>query len=274
MIPAAAAGLVAFGRMERRTAPQLWRPIWPDGVGGGCDAGRLAAPGVLHRSIGHGVAAAGGAGRPGGVPCRRWPGGRDGGGGGSAGRDGDGGGAGVRPGGRWCWRNRPSRTAALAWWGQALAGFCREAAPVVRVAWHRHHPHRPASATRDADPTEGASDGCRAPTGALVEQAAPIAMGHEVLVAVTVDRRRPSGAAVAATVRAAAVEALAGSCARFTDRLRHARLAVSAPLSGVELVTAVALSVRSGRRRRSSARCAAACRRRRATRHPGSGRWR
>ena len=123
---------------------------------------------------------------------------------------------------------------ALARWGEALAGFVRDASPVTAVCWsewaapagisdhlayldrHCHQPDSPAAhAYRE-----------------VVAGSGPAAICHEVTVTVTVQtgrarRRRASSGKT--TARQAAIAALVGELRLFGDRLAAGGLAVSAP---------------------------------------------
>jgi hypothetical protein len=130
----------------------------------------------------------------------------------------------------------------LAAWGAALAPLARAHCPVSRVTWHEWaHPvgvagHREFLASLDRPATTAATDDY----DELLAVQAPVTIAHEVLVSLTVDIRRvraPRGSSSAAS----AIDMLADSVRLLASRLESAGLQVGAPLSPLELSTAVRL---------------------------------
>ncbi|MCU4186454.1 valine--tRNA ligase [Acidiferrimicrobium sp. IK] len=168
--------------------------------------------------------------------------------------------------------------AALARWGEALAGFIRERSPVAQVAWSEwaapagvgehlafidrncHDPHSPPAVDYRQ----------------LVSGSGPAAIRHEVAVTVSVQAgrtrstpRSESGAGSgtggrggARKARAAAITALAGEVRLFSDRLAAGGLKVSAPWDVPTLCRAIRArldpTVLAGMDRRSASLAAAA----------------
>lgn len=132
----------------------------------------------------------------------------------------------------------------LGAWGDALAGFCTEAGPVVAVRWLEWA--APAGLEEQlaylAEHGHGdTADPAYASYRLLLGRAGPLATRHHCLLTVTVDarrvtaRRRHQG-----DVRSACVEALLGELRLFAGRLERAGLVVGHPLSPSELATTVA----------------------------------
>ena len=124
-------------------------------------------------------------------------------------------------------------------WGDALAGFCREGSPVVRICWQEW-------TTNTTKQTEHAIE-ARATNAVvanaaniyrdLLTHAAPAAVAHEVLVSITVNiSARPNTASPALS---AAIDALLDEARLFTGRLENAGLKPGSLLSPTEMVRAV-----------------------------------
>jgi hypothetical protein len=121
-------------------------------------------------------------------------------------------------------------------WGAALAGFCRERSPVTQIAWSEWA--APASLDDHLTFVRDQHDGTK-PTPRLAEyldlvaRAGPLATEHDVVVTISVDRRRvrrsthPAGDL--------AVDALLEELHRFAARLEQAGLVVDPPLAPGEL---------------------------------------
>jgi len=124
-------------------------------------------------------------------------------------------------------------------WGAALGAFCREQSPVVRIAWTEWA--APASLENHlAFVREHHHD---TPTGArlaeyldLVGNAGPLTTSHEILITLTVDRRRVRRPR-ATDADEAALETLLEELRLFSARLEQAGVAVEAPLSPGDLAT-------------------------------------
>ena len=121
-------------------------------------------------------------------------------------------------------------------WGSALAGFCRERSPVTRIAWSEWaapaslEDHLAFVREQHGEPTAGSRlhdylD--------LVARAGPLTTEHEVVVTVSVDRRRVQRARVPG--EDAALEVLLEELHRFATRLEEAGLVVQPPLAPAEL---------------------------------------
>lgn len=126
---------------------------------------------------------------------------------------------------------RGDQERTLARWGEVLAAFCGERRPVSRV---RVSEHAAPAGVRDheqflADHGRAASAGIRRTYEELLRSAAPAAVGHEVLVTVTVDRRRVRGRR--RQTLDAAVEVLGEELRLLTTRLEAAGLAAGPPLN-------------------------------------------
>ena len=125
-------------------------------------------------------------------------------------------------------------------WGLALAGFCREALPVVRVAWHDWTSptgigdHITDVRTRWDGERESAARGSYL---RLVEAVAPASVRHEVLVAVTVDLRKVGRKRKAAGLDIG-LSTLLDELRLFIGRLEHGGLACDPALSAAEISTA------------------------------------
>jgi hypothetical protein len=129
-------------------------------------------------------------------------------------------------------------------WGDALAGFCREASPVVRIAWHEWtttaaSAARPSAAVATS-PVGGPVEAAASVYRELLTVAAPAAVERDVLIAVTVKvaliRARRSGSVPAVE---SAIEVLLDELRLFIGRLESAGLRPGAPLSPVEMVRAI-----------------------------------
>jgi hypothetical protein len=125
----------------------------------------------------------------------------------------------------------------LGQWGDALAGFCSERGPVSKLRWTEWA--APAGLDeqlaylarhRSAADDSPAVDAYRM----LLEGAGPMSRGHEVLVTVTVDRRRLRRRA-RSRMDAALEEALFDEVRLLGSRLDAAGLVVSLPLTASEL---------------------------------------
>jgi hypothetical protein len=132
--------------------------------------------------------------------------------------------------------------AMVAAWGAALTPFARERCPVVRVTWtewahpvgtdaHLEFMHETGVDTRD---TPAAAD-----YRALVEHQAPATVGHEVLVSVTIDRRRVRRSRRSASRLDAAIDALGDEMRLLGSRLDAAGLTANRPLTSAELAETV-----------------------------------
>jgi hypothetical protein len=126
-------------------------------------------------------------------------------------------------------------------WGLALAGFCREATPVVRVTWRDWT--TPSAGAGDR-PLVGGPRQASPPRRsylALVEEAAGSTWRHEVLVEVTVDIRRAQPGQRHRPQRRleSAVAVLLDEARLFAARLEHAGLCVAGPLGPALVVEAV-----------------------------------
>ncbi len=132
-----------------------------------------------------------------------------------------------------------SQEARLDLWGLALGGFCREASPVARVAWHDwtsptgigDHATDIASRWHD-EPTTAARDSYLR----LIDAVAPVSVRHEVLVTVTIDQRRTGRRRQGLD---SGLTALLDETRLFVGRLEHAGLTCSPALTAIDLVTAM-----------------------------------
>jgi hypothetical protein len=130
----------------------------------------------------------------------------------------------------------------LAGWGAALAPLARARCPVARVTWQEWtHPagiagHREFLAALDRPN--------RSPAGAdydeLLDVQTPATIAHEVLLTVTVDRRRIHRQRRTAPL-AAAIDSLTEETRLLVGRLESAGLQVGRPLTALELSTAIRL---------------------------------
>lgn len=120
-------------------------------------------------------------------------------------------------------------------WGLALAGFCREAGPVTRVAWHDWT--SPTAVTTHLDRLATDSTDAARSYRDLVEAVAPTAVRHEVAVTVTVELRKVVGRRGGRQIDSA-VDTLLDEVRLFRSRLEHAGLTVAEPLTPAELTTA------------------------------------
>jgi hypothetical protein len=146
----------------------------------------------------------------------------------------------------------------IAGWGDSVGGFCAEKHPVAFVRWsewaapigledHLRHldEHRAAPAHSPA---------VRA-YRELLEEAAPEAMGHEVLLTVTLDTRRlHAGLARRSTTEDPAVATLLEEIRLLSVRLQTAGLAVDPPLSPAELAVTLRLRLDPACRQRLATR--------------------
>jgi len=158
--------------------------------------------------------------------------------------------------------------AALARWGEAIAGFARERTPVSQVAWSEWAAPAGISehlAFLDAHCHDPDSTPARVYRH-MVAGAGPTATRHQVAVTVSVQIGKPpknrQGRRGTGSARAAAVVALAGEVRLFSDRLAAGGLAVSAPWDVATVCAAVRSrldpSALAGMDRRSSSLAAAA----------------
>jgi hypothetical protein len=121
-------------------------------------------------------------------------------------------------------------------WGAALAGFCRERSPVTQIAWSEWA--APASLddhlTFVREQHLGRTSGTRLDEYLdLVARAGPLATEHDVVVTISVDRRRVRRSQHPADDPA--VDALLEELHRFAARLEQAGLVVDPPLAPAEL---------------------------------------
>lgn len=137
-------------------------------------------------------------------------------------------------------RGEQDRLVAL--WGEALAAFCMERGPVVRVAWSEWaapagleaqlaHVHANATAKPDSPALSSYLE--------LLEGAGPMATRHEVLVTVTVGFTRLRGRHRGSDAVADACQVLAEELRLLAGRLEVAGLSVEPPLSAAELAVAL-----------------------------------
>lgn len=139
----------------------------------------------------------------------------------------------------------------LAAWGAALSPIAREGSPVRTVVWHEwSHPitndtHR--SFLDAVGIAERVGDEALADYLELVGEQAPVAVAHEVLVAVTVDLRRIRSRRTSRSRLTAAIEVLGDEVARLTARLDSAGLAAVGPLSALDVSTAIRVRSDPGR---------------------------
>jgi hypothetical protein len=121
-------------------------------------------------------------------------------------------------------------------WGAALAGFCRERSAVTQIAWSEWA--APASLDDHVTFVREQHDGTTSAARLgeyldLVARAGPLATEHDVVVTISVDRRRVRRSAH--PVDDPAVEALLEELHRFAARLEQAGLVVDPPLTPAEL---------------------------------------
>jgi hypothetical protein len=130
----------------------------------------------------------------------------------------------------------------LAAWGAALSPCAREQSPVCRVAWQEWaHPvnfdeHR--SFLETAGVAHRAGDDAVADYLALIDEKAPLTIGHDVLVTLTVDQRRVRSRRADRSRLAVAVDTVLAEARLLTSRLEAAGLQVDGPLSGLDLAAA------------------------------------
>jgi hypothetical protein len=143
---------------------------------------------------------------------------------------------------------RQDQEQVLDSWGAALGGFCRERTAVTRITWSEWA--APASLDehlafiREHQPPtnhNGSTNGVtrEMPGGLdayldLVGTAGPLTTAHEVLVTLSVDRRRVNRGQ-AGDPDQAGIDALGEELRLFTSRLEQSGLVVDAPLSAQEL---------------------------------------
>ena len=140
-----------------------------------------------------------------------------------------------------CLADRVDQERLVAGWGDVLGGFCREDGPVSEVRWtERLAPTRADDCVRYLDECgAGETDAGRSYRGLLAEAEA-VSRGHDVLVTVTVDRRRLRRGRRPSEGRSdLAVDELLEELRLLTGRLMAAGLGVDAPLSPAELGDAV-----------------------------------
>jgi len=120
-------------------------------------------------------------------------------------------------------------------WGAALAGFCRERSPVTQITWSEWA--APASLddhlTFVREQHVGATSTRLGEYLDLVAHAGPLATEHDVVVTISVDRRRVRRSQHPADDPA--VDVLLEELHRFTARLEQAGLVVDPPLAPAEL---------------------------------------
>jgi hypothetical protein len=131
--------------------------------------------------------------------------------------------------------------ARLAGWGDALAGFCQDNAPVVAIRWAEWQ--APAGFDRhrrylDATDPDPAFDGAYRK---LLADNHQLIVGHQVLVTITVDVRRAGG------TDHAVAQVLLAQAQLFAARLEQAELTASTPLTTRQLATAVRVRLEPGR---------------------------
>lgn len=137
--------------------------------------------------------------------------------------------------GGFCLADRADQERLVAGWGDVLGAFCRERSGVSQVRWTEWL--APAAVARCTS-AEGSVAGTTAEVSyrALVSEAARAGTGHEVLLTVTVERRRLPGGGRRRSVQAsAAVDVLLEELRLLDGRLRTAGLSVDAPLSPAAL---------------------------------------
>lgn len=141
-------------------------------------------------------------------------------------------------GGAFAVLERADQDRALNRWGDVLAAFCGERRPVSRIRVTEHAApsgvaaHERFAADHGADPQTSAA---RRAYDELLAGAAPGAVGHQVLVTLTVEQRR-----VRARNRPgleAAVDALGEELRLLTARLEVAGLTVGPPMSPRQLAS-------------------------------------
>jgi hypothetical protein len=119
-------------------------------------------------------------------------------------------------------------------WGDALAAFCTERGPVVRVRvteWSAPSgvaDHERFVAEHGADP---ASSEARRAYDDLLAEAGPMAVRHEAVVTVTIDPRRVRGRRASEEAESTAIDALLEELRLLSVRLEATGLAVDPPLS-------------------------------------------
>jgi hypothetical protein len=137
-------------------------------------------------------------------------------------------------------RAEQERTISL--WGDVLAGFCIERGPVSRVRvteWAAptglsgHESYLSGHARTDRNPD------ARHSYESLLSQAGPLAVGHQVLVTVTVDLRKVRATKARAKPDDAAVEALVEEVRLLAARLDAAGLRPGPPLSPTKIADAL-----------------------------------
>jgi hypothetical protein len=134
--------------------------------------------------------------------------------------------------------DRGEQERLVANWGEALGAFCRERGAVAGLRWTEcAAPAGLDDCLRYLDEQEPA--GNRPAVAAyreVLDAAAPLTTGHEILVTVTVDPRRVTRRrSRSADAESAAVDALLEELRLLTQRLEAAGLAVDPPLSPVDL---------------------------------------
>ena len=143
--------------------------------------------------------------------------------------------------GGFCLVDRAEQERLVAGWGDALAGFCRECGPVTSVRWTEW------MAPTGVEGCERFLDEYGTGTGAaltdyrrLLAGAASVSTAHDVLITVTVDRRRVARHRNAAgDVQSAAVDALLEQLRLLAGRLEVCGLKVDPPLSPAELADVI-----------------------------------
>jgi hypothetical protein len=135
-------------------------------------------------------------------------------------------------GGAFALLERGDQERVLARWGDVLAAFCGDRRPVSRVRVTEHAApsgvgdHRRFVIDHGVDP---ASSAPRRAYDELLEVSGPGAVGHQVLVTLTVDQRRVR--VRRRSTLAAAIEVLGEEMRLLTSRLEAAGLSVGPPLS-------------------------------------------
>lgn len=129
---------------------------------------------------------------------------------------------------------RAEQERVLQSWGDVLGGFCTERGPVGRIRVTEWAAPVGVGDHEDYLAGQGRTRGtvqARADYEALLAGAGPGAVGHEVLVTVTVELRRVKAARRAGRPEGAAVELLVEELRTLTSRLEAAGLHAGAPLT-------------------------------------------
>lgn len=135
------------------------------------------------------------------------------------------------------------RDAKVNAWGAALSSFARERSAVAQITW-QEWAHDAGSDDHDAflaslDLDDRTTDVAAVDYLALVDDQAPTAVAHDVLVAVTVDQRRVRPGRDGKSRFDRAVDTLREELRLFANRLEVAGLDTSTPLPALEVSAAV-----------------------------------